>query len=245
MDMKMDSEVQGQKMDTEMDFDYTLEVLDNRDSVKTVRTTYDNIKMEMNAGTMNMSFDTGQPQKDSAIDLQKNPMGMMSNMFYAMKGKSFEMKINNRGEVISVTGLDELKNAIVNSIAVDENVKQAMEQAFNSQFNEENIKNSFSQAFTIFPDKPVKVGDTWTKTMSMGGMMAADMNTTYKVKEIKADNVVLDVNSTVSMGGNNGTQTGTMQLNPETGLVTEAQLDQKFTSPVNMVIKTKITGKEK
>lgn len=245
MDVDMDSEMQGQAMNTDMAFDYTLEVLDDKDTVKTVKTTYDRIKMAMNAGQMKLDFDTNEPQKDSAVNLQTNPMGMMSNMFYAMKGKSFEMKMNTKGEVIMVTGLAELQNAMMNSLTVDENVRRAMGQAFQTQFNEENIKKSFSQSFAIFPDKPVKVGDTWTKNMNMGTGMNADVTTTYKVKEITGDNVVLDLTSDVSMGGSKGTQTGTMKLNRNNGLVTEGMLEQKFTSPAKMTTKTKFTGREK
>lgn len=245
MNMDMDAEVQGQKMDNSMGFDYSLYVVDDKDSVKTLRTTFDRVKMEMSAGQVNIDVDTDEPQKDSVVDIRANPMGIMSNMFYAMKGKSFEMKINNRGEVLSVTGLDELQQAMINSFGDDENVKQAMGQAFQSQFNEENIKKSFAQSFSIYPDKPVKVGDTWTKKMSMGGPMAADMNTTYKVKEINNGNVVLDLTSDLDMNGTKGTSTGTMKVQPETGMVLDATLEQKVTAPMPMTITTKITGKEK
>jgi hypothetical protein len=243
--MDMDSEVQGQSMKNQMEFAYTLEVLDDKDSIKTVKTTYDRISMKMKAGQMNIDFDTNDPQKDSAADLQTNPMGVMSNMFYAMKGKSFEMSINNRGEVVKITGLNELRQAMMNSLGGNEQIQQTMGQAFKQQFNEENIKSSFSQALSIFPDKPVKAGDSWTKKTNMGGLMAAEMNTTYKVKEVNSNNVVLDLTSDVNMSGSKGTQTGTMKVQPQTGLVTEALLEQKFTSPAKMTTKTKIIGKEK
>ena len=79
----------------------------------------------------------------------------------------------------------------------------------------------------------------------MGGMAAADMTTTYTVKDIKADNVVLDVKADINMAQAKGAQTGTMHVSSETGLVTEANLEQKFTAPTAMTIHTKITGKEK
>ena len=244
MQMNMENNMQGQKMDTDMDFDYSLQILDDKDSLKTIRTTYDRIAMKMDAGVMKVDFDTNQPQKDSVVNIQANPMTLMSNMFYAMKGKSFDMKVNSKGEVVQVTGLEEMKQTLINSMT-DENLKGAMSQAFASQFNEDNIKNSFSQALNIFPDKPIKVGDTWNKKMSMGGMAAADMTTTYTVKDIKADNVVLDVKADINMAQAKGAQTGTMHVSSETGLVTEANLEQKFTAPTAMTIHTKITGKEK
>lgn len=244
MNMEMEGDVQGQKMENDMAFDYTLEVVGDQDTLKTLKTTYDRIKMEMNAGPMNIDFDTNEPQKDSATDLRQNPMSMMSNMFYAMKGKSFEMKVNDKGEVVSVTGMDEMMNAMMNSLTADENARQAMAQAFQSQFNEEAVRKSFEQAFNIFPGKPVKVGDTWTKSISMGGM-GTDIATNYKVKEISGDNVVLDVSADLNINGSKGTQTGTLKLDANTGLVTDGVMEQKLTSPSVMTVKYTITGKEK
>ncbi|HUC83351.1 MAG TPA: DUF6263 family protein [Flavisolibacter sp.] len=245
MNMDMEGETQGQKMENEMAFDYTVEVVNDQDSLKTLKTTYDRIKMEMNAGATNIDFDTNEPQKDSAADPRQNPMGMMSNMFYAMKGKSFEMKVNEKGEVKSVAGISELMNAVINSMQVDENTKQGVAQVFQSQFNEDAIKSSFSQAFNIFPDKPVKVGDTWTKTVGMPAMAGGNITTNYKVKEINGNTVVLDVASDLSSSGMQGAQTGTMKVDATTGLVTEGNMEQKFTSPTAMTIKVVIKGTEK
>lgn len=244
MDMEMEGEMQGQKLENDMAFEYSVEVVDDKDSLKTLKTTYDRIKMEMNAGQMNMHVDTNEPQQDSAADPRQNPMAIMSNMFHAMKGKAFEMKVNNRGEVVSVSGMEEMMNAMMNSMAVDETMKQTMAQAFQSQFNEESVKQSFAQAFNIFPDKAVKVGDTWTKSASISGMASADVATVYKVKEIKADEVVLDVSADLSINGGKGTQTGTMKVDATSGLVTDAEMEQKLTSPQPMTIKYKIKGRE-
>jgi hypothetical protein len=243
MDMDMDSEVQGQKLDNKMAFRYTMQVLNDQDSVRTLRTTYDHIKMNMNAGPMNIAVDTDEPQKEASADLQRNPTAIMSNMFHAMKGKSFDMKVNSRGEVVSVTGLNELMSAMMNSLpAADENARQTMAQAFQSQFNEEAIKKTFSQSFNIFPAKPVKEGETWTKTINVGG---PDMITVYKVKDINGNNVVLDLNSEMNANGNKGVQTGTMKVNAQTGLVTEATLDNTFSSAGGTTkTKTTIKGQE-
>lgn len=245
MNMEMDGDVQGQKMENDMAFDYTVEVVADQDSLKTLKTTYDRIKMEMNAGPMNIDFDTNEPQKDSAADPRQNPMGMMSNMFYAMKGKSFQMTVNDKGEVKSVTGMEEMMNAMMNSFPAEGNARQAMGQAFQTQFNEEAVKKSFEQAFNIFPNKSVKVGDTWTRTINVGGPAGADVNTVYKVKEINSDNVVLDISGDLNMGGAKGMQTGTLNVNSATGLVTDGVMEQKITSPSAMTIKYTITGKEK
>ena len=228
-----------------MAFEYSMDVLDDKDSLKTIRTVFDRIQLKMEAGPMKVDVDTNEPQPDSALNIQQNPMGIMSSMFYAMKGKSFEMKINDRGEVVTVSGINELMNAMMNSLPGDESAKQAMTQMFQSQFNEESFKKMFAQSFNIFPDKPVKEGDTWTKTMSMGGMVSGETTTLYKVKDIDGSTVDLDLSSDIKLSGATGKQTGSMKLDATTGMVTNAVLDQKFTAPMAMTSKTSITGKEK
>jgi hypothetical protein len=245
MEMDMENSMQGQKMNSDMNFDYDIEVLDNANGVVTLKNTYKRITMSMNMPNMNVDIDTDEPAKDTAVDMMTNPLGMMGNMFRSMKGKSFTMKVDAEGKVIEVAGIDQLADEMVKSMNLPEEAKGMMQQSFKSQFNEESIKQTFSQAFSIFPNKPVKVGDTWNKDVSMGGMTAATMKTTYKVKEIGDNDVTLDVNSTVEMGENKGTQTGSMKVDQKTGLVTDGDLEQKFTGAMASTVKVKIKGKEK
>jgi hypothetical protein len=243
--MDMESDVQGQKMNNRMDFAYAMQVLDDKDSLKILKATFDRIAMNMNTGAMNIAFDTNKPQQDSVADPRSDPSGIMSQMFYAMKGKGFELKVNPCGEVVDVSGLDELQNSMINSMSVDESTRLTMEQSFKGQFNEESMKQTFSQAFNIYPGTPVKVGDTWTKTVRTGGGAAADMNTQYKVKAIKDGEVTLDLSSNIDAGQMKGQQTGTMEVNSKSGMVKQAVLEQKYGPPIQMTMKMTITGTEK
>lgn len=243
MNMDMNTEAQGQKMDSKMAFDYSMKVLDAQDSVKTINSTFDRIAMNMNAGATHMNFDTNKPAADSAVDLQHNPMSVMSAMFNAMKGKSFQMNVTDKGEITKVTGLKEMADGMSNAMP-DPNAKAAMQQVFQAQFNDENVKKSFGQALNIFPDKPVRVGDSWKKEMTMGGAVSAKSDATYTVKEIKADRMILSLASTISAGGANGQQNGTLDVDRTTGLVTDATIKQEFKGPVTMHNTVTIKGKE-
>lgn len=245
MEMDMENTAQGQKMNSDMNFEYDIEVLDNTNGVVTLKNTYKRITMSMNMPNMNIDIDTDEPAKDTASDPMANPLNMMGNMFRAMKGKSFTMKVDAEGKVLEVTGIDQLADEMVKSMNLPEEAKAMAQQSFKAQFNEESIKQTFSQAFNIFPNKPIKAGDTWQKDVNMGGMMAAKMNTTYKVREIGGEDVTLDVNSTLDMGENKGTQAGSMRVDQKTGLVTDGDLEQRFTGAMASIVKIKIKGKEK
>ena len=245
MDIDMENEMQGQKMASDMNFEYDVQITDEKDGVKTLTTTYRRIAMDMNAPGMRMEIDTDEPLKDTAAGAPANPMNMMGRMFHAVKGKSFQMKVNEQGQIVEVTGMDQLAEAMVNSTGADEEMKQSMRQMFASQFSEENIRQSFSQAFNIFPARPVKVGDTWDREMDMKGLMAGNYKTTYTVKEISGNSVVLDMKSAMAIGDMKGSQEGTLRVDARTGLVTEGSMEQKFGGAVNSVSKIKITGTQK
>lgn len=242
MDVNMENEVQGQKMKSNMEFDYLIEVIDDQGGVKTVKSTYQRVKMEMDMPNAKIDIDTDKPQDTTTMD--GNPLNMMSPMFYAIKGKSFTMKVDAEGKVTEVNGIQEMQEAMLNGLNVDEEAREQFEIGFKSQFNEENLKQSFSQAFNIFPNKPVKVGDSWNKEMTMGGG-AMKMNTTYTVKSISGNKVTLDASSTFDMMGSKGNQTGTFVVNANTGLVTKGEYTQTFDGPMKMTSKGEISGEEK
>jgi hypothetical protein len=118
------------------------------------------------------------------------------------------------------------------------------------------IKSQFSQVFTIFPDKEIRVGDNWENNLSGGGQLPGKNTTTYTVKEIDGNMVTLttvtktegsDEQANMEM---EGSQTGNMLVDSRTGLVINAEYDQDFTMKsqgmaIQVKGKSKITGKEK
>lgn len=240
MSLNIDQEMEGNKMNSDMNFGYTLDVIDDSSGVKTLKTSYDRIEMNMKTPGEDIRINTDKPLADTNV--AANPISMMTGMFHAMKGKSFLMKVNPEGKILEVSGLKDMAEAMVNGMNIPEQSKPMMLQMFSSQFNDEMMKNNFAQAFDIFPNKPVKVGDTWEKKLSFSGM---SMNTNYTVKEIGKDKVTLDARSTLQMQGSKGTQTGTFVVDRETGLVVDGNFEQKFEAPNKMIAKGKITGKER
>lgn len=244
MKVDIEREMQGQKMNSMMNFDYDVEVIDDKDNIKTLKSTYRKVMMNMKLPQMNVDVDTDRPVSDTIID-KNNPMAFFGNMFHAIVGKSFTLKVDAEGKVLEVTGLKEMGEAMMASMKPDETLRPVIEQAFNSQFNEASMKQNFSQAFNIFPNKPVKVGDSWEKNMTLGGMMPAVVKTVYTVKDIKADKITLDVQSNTEIQNTKSLMTGSMMVDPVTGLVTDADMEQKSEGMSKSTTKIKITGKEK
>ena len=75
------------------------------------------------------------------------------------------------------------------------------------------------------------------------GMMK--IKTRYTVSEIEGNVVKLDAESSFDMMGSTGKQVGKLQVNTNSGLVTDAEYTLSFEKPLKMVTTTVITGKIK
>ena len=190
---------------------------------------------------------TGQKTEFSS-EKEVDPMNFMefpSKMFAALKGKSFLMQVNEKGEILSVSGLDKIGEAMVNAVNLPDEMKQKMLQGFKEQFSEDAVKQMFSQSFNIFPNKLVSIGDSWRKTTASSAPIDLEGATTYTVKNIKNNLVYLTSNSKLK-GDNDatGSETGKLIVDSNTGLVTEASFEQRLNGKVQINSKSTIRGKE-
>jgi hypothetical protein len=237
--MKLDTKAKNgeRTMESAVESSYDMVVINEKDRIKTLKTTYKKMVMSMNMGGMKMEF--------SSEKKGEGMMAMLSNMFAAMKGKSFTMDVNEQGEILKVEGFDKIGEAMARELQVPETQKEGMMETFKQQFSDEAVKEAFGQSFGIFPDKPVKIGDKWTKTSKSMGKSGMTLNTTYTVKNIKDGKAYLDVYSKVNTGDPKapGTQTGKMVVDTKTGLVTDANLNVKVEGEKTMTANTRITAK--
>ncbi|GAA4325964.1 hypothetical protein GCM10023184_14310 [Flaviaesturariibacter amylovorans] len=247
VDYTIGQEVQGQTINSRIQGDYSMEVTDETDSLKTLRMTYDRIAMNMVTPDQTITVDSDKGDTATGTAEAANMQGMMNKMFRSMKGKAFTMKVNREGKVVSIEGMQQMADAVVNSMGLPEEARAGVLQGFSQQFNDESLKETFSQSFNIFPNKPVKVGDTWTRTFA-GERTPLNTKTTYTVKAIEGGNVVLDAKSDVSMTGQQsmkGVQTGTMRVDGKTGLVLNGEVNLALEGPMKMTSKGTFTGKPK
>jgi len=177
MIINMDQEMGGQKMQMDMTTYYSMNVVDEVADNKIITTTYDRFKMNMKMGPFDIDVDTDQPKQGMDIG-GKDPMKMINSILGAIKGRKFTMKVNAEGRIEEVAGLAGMAQAIVDSTGVDEKMKEQMKQEFDKQFNEKNVKEQFERVLYIFPNKEVKVGDTWQKTTTPGGPMGGKYTST-------------------------------------------------------------------
>ncbi|MCH2045865.1 MAG: DUF6263 family protein [Saprospiraceae bacterium] len=223
----------GQSMDIKqtIGMGYTMEVTEKNADVASIKNTYDWMQYEMGGvpGMSGMNFDS---RKDGQS-------GIMADIMSGMIGKSFMMDLNESGKVSNVSGTDVILEAMMEGVS-DPAQKMQMRAQMEQQFGEEAMAKSMEQMMTQYPDKDLKVGDTWTQKSSVASGYPMIVETTYTVKSISANEVVLNVDGSIateegatmeasgmSMEVNlSGKQGGDLVINAANGLPKSAKMTQ-------------------
>lgn len=254
MNIDMDQEIMGSSTKLGIATYYSMDVMEDDGKVKVLQARYDRFKMDMDLFGMKLNVDTEKPVDTAGAS--KDPMQMISRLFGAIKGKQFRMKVDAEGKVLEINGFKEIAESIISSMELDaedqKEVRGKMETQFDQQFNDQNIREQFERVLYIFPNKEVKVGDSWQKSSNMNSKMSGKMNSTYKVTEIEGDMVTLEEKTKIVSADDamevEGEQNGILVVDSRTGLVVTADLVMDMTAKaggmsIDIKAKTKIKGK--
>ena len=250
MIINMDQEIMGQKMQMDMSNYYSMDVTEDDGKIKTINSKFDRFKMKMNGGGMNLEVDTDNPLPESGemSEGKKDPFKMINKMFGAIKGQQFTMKVDQEGKILSVDGFENIGKLLADSLDLNEKDRDEMMKQFNEQFNPKSTKSQFERFFYIFPNKEVKVGDSWQKNSEISGPAGGKYASTYKVTEIEGDMVTLEettkMESVDEKNNLKGDIKGTLVVDSKSGLVVSADQDMKMASDVGGM-KFEINGKTK
>jgi len=251
--LNMDQEANGQKMQMDMTVYYSMQVMSDDGDTKTISSTYERFKMSAGAGGMNIEIDSDKPLPEFGGDEDKaKGMKMLNGLLGAIKGRKFIMKVNREGKVLEVTGFEDMAKSMVDSMGLDEKAKAEVIKSFNQQFNGQKVKDQFERIIYIFPNKEVKVGDSWEKKTTSMGPMGGNYTSKYTVTEIEGDMVTLEEKSIIEGEADGfdtkGTVTGTLIIDSRSGLIVNADQDMKIDlskdgMTSSLIAKSKIKGK--
>jgi hypothetical protein len=242
-------------MDTKVyvDGQYSMQVTDDDGQTKTISMIYKSMNMQTNAMGMDINIDTDKP---AIVDTgNHNPFahfsGIMSKILSIMINKPFMMKVNSKGEILELEGVDKMMGGLADSLKLDSMVKMQVVSSLKKQFGDDNIRNSFSELLTIFPNKEIKVGDSWVKTYTQKlGEVPEKNTTTFTVKQIDGDAITLDADTKIEVVDGKpemsveGRKKAIMLVDSKSGLI----INNDFTLDIkikNAVMDMRITGKGK
>jgi hypothetical protein len=92
-------------------------------------------------------------------------------------GATFRMTLSPKGEVLKFEGYDKL----IDKLAGDD---AAVRQALQATLQEDALKKSVREALAFLPDRPIKVGDTWERSIEepLGALGTLRETRTYKLE---------------------------------------------------------------
>lgn len=163
-----------------------------------------------------------------------------------LAGSKFSVKMKENGEVISISGIDELYKKIEKTITPlikDANHRKQFIAHFKQGFNEKIIKEEFSKGINILPKKGVKLGESWTETENIDGEGKVKSNITYTL--VKVENGIAEIsvkggipaksnkqtqNGIIATLSIEGTQNGNLQIDEKTGWILNSKMNIKTTN---------------
>ena len=115
--MDLDQEVMHQKNKIGLTAAYSITVTDDDGKIKSLTAEYKDFKMKMNMMGQEINIDGAKkPVQLDNSEQQNDPSAMLANAFWGIIGKKFNLKVDGMGEIIEVTGFEELINAMITAM---------------------------------------------------------------------------------------------------------------------------------
>lgn len=231
--------IQGQEVDMEqtiiMGYRYEVKEVNDQDNT-VVDIVYEKIGYMQDGPLGKIDYKSWEEDEDVPV---------LAQGFASLVDQGFTMEISSQGVVVGITGTDKIIDKMLEDMDLPESDEMTAElrQSMQNQFGDDALKETMKTMFSIYPDRPVGVGDAWTATWRMTKGFPMVLNNTWKLKQISDDEVVIDVNTKVEsnkettliqMGGMemsydlSGEQTGSMVLDRKTGWCISSTLEQVF-----------------
>ena len=176
---------------------------------------------------------------------QATPIDPAAKAFSAMVGKSYKMKIASNGRIEEVQGLKEILSSVTSLVDAGSAV------SFEGLIDEKSIQQSMSLMFDIYPEKPVRIWDAWTKKDSIAmGVFNLEVTSTYTLQARSEGISTIEVSSAIKMkpgaafpGADvmdvtvnmNGTQKGTLFISEDSGWIKQGTITQNVSGYIEMV----------
>ena len=203
---------------------------------------FESIGMSMISDFFEMSFDSN---TTSVFATEED----LSPMLKALTNLPFNMVVDRRGNVQSVSGLEQIMEAMVAVLGdeIDEQTKQQMLAQFDQQFSSESMQTTMGQSLTVFPEHPIRVGESWTTTTTVNAGVAMTTEVTTTLKSVRGNIAVLESKGEFSTDAPivqnmhdaetqmtmTGTQSGTMEIDMNTGWVVGGEMVQNIKSEID------------
>ena len=214
--------------------DVSVTILAKNGNVYSSEVVFESMLFKMESPMMNMSYDS----KDESAD-QSNPL---NKTFSLIVGHKFQVKFDDRGNIQEVRGFETVASKITSVFGEDQQQAETMKKQLGGQFSDENMKNTLSSMFIVYPEEKIKVGSKWTNNTQLRQPVTINNTYNYTVDQVGKENVSLSGSGTMATEeGQTMQQMGMTQhfdlkgglsfaasVNAKTGWPTEIKLTQNL-----------------
>jgi hypothetical protein len=164
--------------------------------LKIAELTSTGAKVEITYTKMKLSTKSQMGSMD--MDSEGSQDNMQNKTIKAMMNKPYFFKITKAGIVESVEGTEAL-TADFGALGLDEATLKAVKQQFEQMLNSDTQKASLAMAIVTYPDKKVKVGDTWTSTAGSQTMnFSTKVDNTLTLKSFDAAKAAISIDGVIT-----------------------------------------------
>lgn len=150
--------------------------------------SYSSLVMKMNSPMGEMTFSS------------KNESGdIFSTIMKAMVGKEFNIEILRNGTISKIENIDNIFGGIFKSFPeISEPQKQQILAQLRQAYGKKAFKGNIEMITAIFPNRKVKVGESWNNSVKLEAGMSGVMNNTFTLKDIKPNAIFIEGVSLIS-----------------------------------------------
>jgi len=231
-DQIINQEISGQKININQTIgtDYTFDIRNGDESTKDIDVIYNRIYMKSSAMGNTMTMDS-----NDADTTKQNP-------FMGIKGATFRMVMEPNGSIKSLIGIEKMLTSMATKMSKDSAVVNSLRESLAKQFNADGMKQTMESSLKIYPQKPVKVGDSWTVDTKIQMTMPIETVTTYTLKEVKDGIAYLNIAGSLTSKGNFETMGNKMQSDMKGTNNGDAALDIKSGLILNSHLRMEMAG---
>lgn len=205
-----------------------------------INQTYAWVKFGQKGHTGEMSYDSSK---------KGSPVPRMMQGFAALLGEGYSLRMTPKGQVKAVRGLKRMRENISKKLPAG-SLREFMMKMLEQHISKEAIKELTESSMAMYPDKPVGVGDSWSKKVVLSQGFVMILEHKWTLKERKNGVAVIEVNSVVTpnrkakppeMGGTkisyefSGKQQGLVQMQESTGLIIRSKINQDLSGQMEIV----------
>lgn len=242
-EQKVTQEIEDRKtqVDSRYNIGYSCFVTDvDENKNSTIQVSFDslNVKSVANNG-QTLEYNSGDPT--THID-------DLSKVYSALVGEKFTVKVSEDGKIKEVIGIDKIIEKVLKELNIKDNKqKEEIQKMIVEQFGDEALKKQVENITSVYPDEPVKMGDTWEKKTDISAEYPLQAESKYTLKESKDGMSEIMVDSKVKTKEDakplilenikisyeiEGTQKGTLNVDEESGITKHVEMTHAYSGKI-------------